>query len=41
MQASGPNKTDIVISNADAAMIHQASANQNFLDKCKVMFIVN
>ena len=41
MQASGPNKTDVVISNADAALIHQASANQNFLDKCKVMFIVN
>lgn len=41
LQASGPNKTDIVISAADAAMIHQATANQNFLDKCKVMFIVN
>lgn len=41
MQASGPNKTDVVISSADAALIHQASANQNFLDKCKVMFIVN
>jgi hypothetical protein len=41
IQASGPNKTDVVISSNDAAMIHQASANQNFLDKCKVMFIVN
>lgn len=41
LQASGPNKTDVVISSADAAMIHQAAANQNFLDKCKVMFIVN
>lgn len=41
LQASGQNKTDVVISAADAAMIHQAAANQNFLDKCKVMFIVN
>ncbi len=41
LQASGPNKTDVIISNADAALIHQAAANQNFLDKCKVMFIVN
>ena len=41
IQASGQNKTDVVISSTDAAMIHQAAANQNFLDKCKVMFIVN
>lgn len=41
LRASGPNKTDVIISAADAAMIHQAAANQNFLDKCKVMFIVN
>lgn len=41
MQASGPNKTDVVLSSSDAALVHQAAANQNFLDKCKVMFIVN
>jgi len=41
VQASGPNKTDVVISSADATLVHQAAANQNFLDKCKVMFIVN
>ena len=41
LRASGQNKTDIVVSAADAALIHQAAANQNFLDKCKVMFIVN
>ncbi len=41
VSSSGPNKTDVVISSADAALIHQAAANQNFLDKCKVMFIVN
>lgn len=41
LQSSGPNKSDVVISSNDAAMIHQAASNQNFLDKCKVMFIVN
>ncbi|MFZ5516723.1 MAG: LPP20 family lipoprotein [Candidatus Zhuqueibacterota bacterium] len=41
LRASGANKTDVVISAADASMIHQAAANQNFLDKCKVMFILN
>lgn len=41
LRASGQNKTDVVISSSDAALIHQAAANQNFLDKCKVMFIVN
>ncbi len=41
VRASGQNKTDVVISSADAALIHQAATNQNFLDKCKVMFIVN
>ncbi len=41
LRASGPNKSDIVISNADAASIRNAAATQNFLDKCKVMFIVD
>jgi len=41
LQAGGANKTDVVISAADASLIHQAAANQNFLDKCKVMFILN
>lgn len=41
LRASGQNKTDVVVSAADAALIQQAATNQNFLDKCKVMFIVN
>lgn len=41
IKVSGDNKADVVISNADAAKIHSAAANQNFLDKCKVMFIVD
>lgn len=41
VKVSGPNKADVVVSGADAARIHGAAANQNFLDKCKVMFIVD
>jgi len=41
IKTSGPNKADLVISANDAAAIHSAAANQNFLDKCKVMFVVD
>jgi len=41
IRASGGNKADIVVSAADAAAIQNAAANMNFLDKCKVMFILD
>ncbi|NQT24289.1 LPP20 family lipoprotein [candidate division KSB1 bacterium] len=41
VKASGPNKTDVVISSADAAKIHSAAANMNFLERCKVMLILD
>jgi len=41
VKASGPNKTDVVISSADAAKIHGAAANMNFLERCKVMVILD
>ncbi|MDZ7338031.1 MAG: LPP20 family lipoprotein [candidate division KSB1 bacterium] len=41
LKAAGANKADVVISNADAAAIHAASSTQSFLDKCRVMFIVD
>lgn len=41
LRVSGPNKADVVVSNASAASIRNAAATQNFLDKCKVMFIVD
>ncbi len=41
LRVSGPNKTDLVISNADAQMIRAASANLNFLEQCKVMIILD
>lgn len=37
----GPNKADVIVSNADAANIHSAAATQKFLDQCRVMFIVD
>jgi hypothetical protein len=41
LQASGPNKTDVVIGAADVAKIQGAAANANFLQHCKVMFILD
>lgn len=41
LRASGPNKADVVVSDADAQRIHQAAQYQNFLEKCRVMFIVD
>ncbi|MBN2029377.1 LPP20 family lipoprotein [bacterium] len=41
MEATGANMTDIIISNADAMQIHNAAANMNFLQHCKVMFILD
>ena len=41
VQSSGPNKTDVVVAYADAQKIHGAAANMNFLQRCKVMFILD
>lgn len=41
IRAAGANKADVIISNADASTIHAASSTQSFLDKCRVMFIVD
>ncbi len=40
MKASGTNRTDIVISNADAQRVLAAAKNMNFMEQCKVMFIL-
>jgi len=37
----GPNKTDLVIGNADALKIHNAAQNMNFLQHCRVMYILD
>lgn len=39
--ASGPNKTDVVIRATDAMKIHNAAVNMNFLQHCKVMFVLD
>ena len=41
VKASGDARVDVVISNADAAMIHGAAQNLSFLEKCKVIILVD
>lgn len=41
LRATGKNKTDVVISNADAQLIRSSAANLNFLEQCKVMIILD
>ena len=41
IKASGEGRTDVVISNADAGMIHGASQNMSFLEKCRVIILVD
>jgi hypothetical protein len=41
LRASGSSKTDVVISNADAAAIHSAASNLSFLSNCRVMIVVD
>jgi hypothetical protein len=41
VEASGPNKADVVVNNADAMKVHNAAANMNFLQHCKVMFLLD
>ena len=41
IKASGDARVDVVISNADAAMLHGAAQNMSFLEKCKVIILVD
>lgn len=41
IDVSGTNKCDVVISNADAQRIRAAGQNLNFLQQCKVMFVLD
>lgn len=40
LRATGSNKTDVIVANADAQRIHAAAQHQNFLDNCRVMFVL-
>ncbi|MBF0227287.1 MAG: LPP20 family lipoprotein [Desulfobacterales bacterium] len=41
IRTEGPGKADIVISNADAAKIRSSAENLSFLQKCRVMIVVD
>jgi hypothetical protein len=41
IKVSGDSRVDTVISNADAAMLHNASQNLNMLEKCRVIILVD
>lgn len=41
LRTQGPGKSDIVISNADAAKIVSSSGNLSFLQKCRVIIVLN
>jgi hypothetical protein len=41
VKSSGTNSCDVVVSNADAQMIASAAQNMNFMEKCKVMIILD
>lgn len=41
IKAQGDARVDVVISNADASMIHGATQNLSFLEKCKVIILVD
>ncbi|MFO8049928.1 MAG: hypothetical protein R6U29_12915 [Desulfosudaceae bacterium] len=41
LKTSGPGKCDVVISNADASKVRNASEDLSFLKKCRVMIVVD
>jgi hypothetical protein len=41
VKASGPNKADLVISNADADQIKSASKKLKLLEECRVIIILD
>jgi len=40
-RADGPGKCDLVVSNADASMLRGAADTRGFLEKCRVMIVVD
>ena len=41
LRTVGPNRADIVISNDAAAKLHSMSQNLSFLEKCRVIVVVD
>ncbi len=41
LKSEGPNRADVVISNQDAELLHSMKENLNFLQKCRVIVILD
>jgi hypothetical protein len=41
VNVSGPNNSDVIISNTDALMIHAIAEKFNFMQRCRVIFLVD
>ncbi|MCX8014726.1 MAG: hypothetical protein N2748_01785, partial [candidate division WOR-3 bacterium] len=41
LKTSGPNKTDIIISQSDAKAMHNSQHNLSLLEKCQVVILIN
>jgi hypothetical protein len=41
LRVSGDGRVDLMIANADAAMLHGVSQNLSFLEKCRVIILVD
>ena len=41
LSTSGPNRADIVISNDDAQKLHSMKDNLSFLQKCRVIILLD
>lgn len=41
LKVSGDGRVDLVVANADAAMLHGAAQNLSFLEKCRVIILVD
>jgi len=41
VKTQGPGRSDVVISNADAAAIRSAADNLTFMKKCRVMIVLD
>jgi len=41
LKTDGPGRSDIIISNADAANIRAAADNLSFMKKCRVMIVLD
>jgi hypothetical protein len=41
LKTSGPGKSDLIISNADAQQVRASAENASFMKQCKVMIVLD